>query len=452
MDGKLFVIDDKKAMCELVRDGLEPLGLEVVWENDPHVAINEFRRIDPDVVLADIRMPEMTGIELCARIHQIAPRVPVIVMTGFGTLELAVEAIRAGAYDFLSKPIELDVLEFSVGRALEHAQLTAEISRLNQTIDNLQPVGAGHRLEGESPPMLRLLDLIPKTATSDVSVLIEGETGTGKELLARDLHDHSLRKNGPFIAINCAALPESLAESELFGHAKGAYTDAKNSRKGLFVQANGGTLFLDEIGELPKSLQPKLLRALQDSTFRPVGSDHEVKVDCRVIAATNRDLKSEAKEGHFRPDLYYRLAVIKIKMPSLRERQGDILNLAQIFKEKVAKRLKMVPPDFSKGMASKLLAYSWPGNVRELENTIERAVALSDGKVIAIEDLPEELWNSTLKIPDIVNNGLITMADLEEKHIRHVLKSVAGNKKAAAKILGLDRRTLYRKLETYGSR
>ncbi len=368
-------------------------------------------------------------------------------MTGFGTLDLAVEAIRAGAYDFLSKPIELDVLEFAVHRALEHAHLSAEVSRLNKTIDDLQPVGVGYRLEGNSPPMLRLLDLVPKAATSDVPVLIEGETGTGKELLARDLHDHSPRKNGPFIAVNCAALAESLAESELFGHVEGAYTDAKSTRAGLFSLAHGGTFFLDEIGELPASLQPKLLRALQESTIRPVGGDKEVAIDCRVIAATNRNLKQEADEHRFRTDLYYRIAVIKIRMPALRERQGDILALAQRFNQRISKRLGIDPPVFSKGIATKLLAHSWPGNVRELENTIERAVALSDGKVLAVEDLPEDLWQKKEIKEDEV--GLISIAELEERHIRRVLSAVAGNKKAAAEILGLDRRTLYRKLQRF---
>ncbi len=447
MHERLLVIDDKIAMCELVQAGLAPLGVEVSWESDPKIALEVIRQSTPDAVLTDIRMPGMTGIELCSRIHQIAPAMPVIVMTGFGTLDLAIEAIRAGAYDFLSKPIELDVLEFSVRRALEHARLSAEVRHLNDALNQLQPVGMSYRLEGSSPPMLRLLDMLPKTATSDISVLIEGETGTGKELLARDLHDHSPRAKGPFVAVNCAALPETLAESDLFGHVEGAYTDARSTRAGLFAQASGGTFFLDEIGELPTRLQPKLLRALQESLIRPVGSDKEVSLDCRVIAATNRDLKAEAKAGRFRSDLYYRVAVIKIQMPPLRERKGDILALAQHFNRRIAERLGIRPPGLSKEVATCLLGYSWPGNVRELENAIERAVALCSGEVLVVEDLPEELWEKAEPEADEV--GLISLAELEERHIRRVLRAVAGNKKAAAEILGLDRRTLYRKLQRF---
>jgi two-component system response regulator HydG len=445
MTGHLLVVDDKAPMCELIEATLSPLGVRVTWTQDPIDALERIRRDPPDVVLTDVRMPSITGIELCARIEQIAPTIPVIVMTGFGTLNLAVEAIRAGAYDFLSKPIELDVLEFAVARALEHARLSDEVRRLNDTLRQLSPDPLKHRLIGSSPPIQRLLDMLPKVASADLPVLIEGETGTGKELLARDLHDRSPRAGGPFIPVNCAALPESLAESELFGHTEGAYTGAKGQRAGLFVQATGGTIFLDELGELPLSIQSKLLRVLQESTVRPVGSDREIPIDCRIISATNRDLKVEASASRFRSDLYFRVAVLKMHIPPLRDRRSDILTLAQHFNRRIAHRRDAAAPDLSKGVATSLVAYHWPGNVRELENAIERAVALCDGHLLTIEDLPEELWHPSARPEQ--DAGLISLAELETQHIRRVLKALNGNKQAAAKVLGLDRRTLYRKLE-----
>ena len=337
-----------------------------------------------------------------------------------------------------------------VARAVQHGQLRQEVKRLRRAVVDTQRFG---RLLGESPAMKRVFDLVARVADSDASVLIMGESGTGKELIARALHDQSARRAGPFLAVNCAAMPPALLESELFGHVRGAFTDAKSARTGLFAQASGGTLFLDEIGELPLEMQPKLLRALQERTVRPVGGNEEIAFDARIVTATNRDLEVEVEEKRFREDLYYRINVVRVDAPALRERGGDVLLLAQHFVERFAARSGKAVRGIHAGAAERLVAYDWPGNVRELENCMERAVALLRFDEVTVDDLPEKIrqYRADRLIFAVDELGeVVTIAELERRYIHRVLTLVGGNKSRAADLLGLDRRTLYRRLDRYG--
>lgn len=434
----LIVIDDDKAMCDLVEAALAGPETAVTAFTRPSEGLAFIRANPVDVVLTDARMPEMSGISLCSEVQRSKPALPVIVLTGFGSMETAVDAMRAGAYDFLSKPVSLEELEFTVRRASQLHGLKKELSRLRSEVH--RPGG----LIGTSRPFRRLLEQVPKAARTDVPILIQGETGTGKELLARAIHEAGPRAAGPFVPVNCSAIPGTLVESELFGHVRGAFTDASSTRTGLFVQARGGTLFLDEVGELPPDVQPKLLRVLQEHRLRPVGADTEVEVQCRVVAATNRDLKAASEEGTFRSDLYFRLAVIRLVTPPLRDRAGDILELAQHFIRRAAARTGIETYGLSTNAARALMAYSWPGNVRELENAMERAIAMTDTDELQPSDLPDDVFEPMA--PSTTAPGLVSLAELERAHIQRVLEATGGNKKAAAEILGLDRRTLYRKL------
>jgi two-component system response regulator HydG len=376
----------------------------------------------------------------------------VVVMTAFGSLETAVAAIRAGAYDFVTKPIEADALQLTLERALRHRQLCEQVRFLTEAVERAQSFD---QLIGESASMQRLFDTLARIVATDVSVLIVGESGSGKELVARALHEKGLRRDGAFVPVNCAAIPESLIESELFGHTKGAFTDARSARKGLFEEASGGTLFLDEVGEIPVALQPKLLRALEEGRVRPVGSSAEQSVDVRLLCATNRDLEAAVEEGRFREDLYFRINVIQVDVPPLRSRGRDILLLAHKFLERFAEHQGKAVTGLSRAVAEKLLAYRWPGNVRELRNCIERAVALTRFEEISVEDLPEKI--RAARTTDLVVAGndpaeLVPMEVIEERYIRHVLDAVGGHRTTAARILGLDRKTLYRKLSRYDER
>jgi two-component system, NtrC family, response regulator HydG len=376
---------------------------------------------------------------------------PVVVITGQGSLETAIGAIRVGAYDFITKPVDPKLLFLSVSRAIQHRRLSDEVKRLRQAASG---ESGDQRIVGLSGSMRRVYELIQRVGESDASVLIHGETGTGKELIARAIHGKSRRKSGPFVAINCAAVPHSLLESELFGHARGAFTDAKAQRTGLFVQASGGTLFLDEIGELPIDVQPKLLRALQERKVRPVGANQEIPFDARIVAASNRNLEDEVYEKRFREDLYYRVNVVKIDVPPLRERGGDVLHLAQHFLKQFAERNAKPSLELSTTAAEKLMAYNWPGNVRELENCMEHAVALARFDQITVEDLPEKIRAYRAERFVVAANDpteIVTMDELERRYILRVLSLVGGNKSRAAQVLGFDRRTLYRKLERYGA-
>ncbi|HVY62888.1 MAG TPA: sigma-54 dependent transcriptional regulator, partial [Planctomycetota bacterium] len=370
--------------------------------------------------------------------------------TAFGTLETAIEAIRAGAYDFVTKPFEVDALALALDRAVQHRALKEEVKRLRRAVQETRQF---EEIIGSGPAMQALFDLLDRAADADAAVLVTGETGTGKELVARALHRRSRRRAGPFVAVNCAALPEALLESELFGHARGAFTDAKAAREGLFVKANKGTLFLDEIGDMPLGLQPKLLRALQERKVRPVGSDTEVPFEARLVSATHADLETAVAEGRFREDLFFRVNVIHVEVPPLRARGGDVLVLAQRFLEHFATRAEKKVTGISGPAAEKLLAYSWPGNVRELQNCIERAVALTRFEQVMIEDLPEKVREH--RPSHVVTAGddpseILPMEEVERRYILRVLDAAGGNKTLAARLLGFDRMTLYRKLERYG--
>jgi two-component system response regulator HydG len=370
----------------------------------------------------------------------------VIIVTGQGGLDNAVAAIRAGAYDFVTKPIRIEELRLILGRSVQYRKLQREVKRLREATQS-SPRMEG--LVGESQVMASVYELIRQLGDSDSSVLITGESGTGKELIAHAVHNQSSKK-GPFIAINCAAMPATLLESELFGHVRGAFTDAKKDRQGLFLKADGGTLFLDEIGEMPAEMQAKLLRVLQERKVRPIGGDKEVSFDTRIVSATNRDLSEEVSEKRFREDLFYRINVITIDVPPLRSRGGDILLLAQFFINKYSKKFGKDVTTMSPEAATKIRDFNWPGNVRELENCIERAVTLTKFSELGSVDLPESIQN--FRPRSIVIDGddpelFPTLTEMETRYIERVLEAVDWNKSKAARTLGVDRRTLYRKME-----
>jgi two-component system response regulator AtoC len=449
MAGRVLIVDDDQAMCELIAHGLRAQGIECRWFTSPEEAYLALKSNGFDVVLTDLNMPGMSGTELCRQVVASFPDTLVIVITAFGSMETAVAAIRAGAYDFITKPVELGVLTLTVDRALRHHALQDKVKILSQEVAHSR--GCDEML-GESPLMRDSYSLIERFAQTDAPVLITGESGTGKELAARILHRHGRRRARPFVAVNCAALPETLLESELFGHKRGAFTDAHLSRKGLLVQADGGTLFLDEIGDIPLSVQPKLLRALEEGTVRPVGGDEELRVDVRLISATSRDLETAVEEGRFREELYYRIHVLHLELPPLRARGTDTLLLAQRFVEQFAGKTNRPVTGISHPAAQKLLAYAWPGNVRELRNAIERAVALAQYPQITVEDLPPRV--SAYEPQHVVVNGgdpqeLLPMEAVEKRYILHVLQAMGGNRTLAARVLGLGRRTLHRKLQSY---
>jgi two-component system response regulator AtoC len=447
MTARVLIVDDERAMVDLLSEFLQAEGYTVLRATSGEEAVALLGANIVDVVLTDLRMRGMSGLDLASWLTANHPDVPVIVLTGFGSMATAVQALRAGVYDFLSKPVELTQVEIAVGRAARHRRLTQEVQELRRSVRAARP-GA---IVGESPAMRTLFELLPRAAQADVPVLITGETGTGKELVARALHEGSPRAKAPFVAVNCAALPDHLLESELFGHVRGAFTDARHDRRGLFVEAGEGTLLLDEVGEIPLALQPKLLRALQERRIRPLGADREVPIACRVIAATNRDLRAASEAGRFRGDLYYRLAVVRLHLPALRERAGDILLLAQHFLEVAAQRAGRRVGGLSAPVAQALLAYSWPGNVRELQNCMEGALALTRHDPIVLADLPPEVrGDGRAPEPNATPGGEpLTLAEVERRHILAVLDAVGGNKQDAARLLGIDRRTLYRKLDRF---
>ncbi len=449
MQGRVLIVDDDPAMCEVLAAGLAARGFEPEFTTSADEALLRLKDREFAVIVTDLCMRGMGGIDLCGHVTTNNPNIPVIVITAFGSLETAVAAIRAGAYDFVTKPLDTDELALILERAIQYRVLREEVKRLRVALDQTEGFSS---LLGESPQMRKLCAFLARICDSEASVLITGETGTGKEVVARALHNASRRCDSPFVAVNCAAVPETLLESELFGHTKGAYTDAKSQRKGLFLQADGGTLFLDEIGTMPFAIQPKLLRVLQDRKVRPVGGDTEAAFDVRLISATNRDLESAVADEMFREDLYFRINVVHVDLPPLRARGHDVLLLAQHFIREFSGRAKKAIVGLSTPVAQKLLAYSWPGNVRELQNCIERAVALADCDQITVGDLPEKIRGYTPSHVVVASDDpteLVTMEEVERRYVLRVLESVNGNKTLAARILGFDRKTLYRKLDAY---
>jgi two-component system response regulator HydG len=451
MEARVLIVDDDQSMCETLEEALSHLGLKTASRTSAAEASALLAVEDFDVVLTDLNMKGASGLDLCQQVGASRPDIPVVVVTAFGSMEAAVGAIRAGAYDFVTKPFEMQDIALTLERAVAHKKLRDEVKRLRTAVRDSQGFAD---ILGSSAPMQKVYDLINRVAETEATTLVTGESGTGKELVARAIHNRSHRAAGPFVAINCAAMPEPLLESELFGHTKGAFTDARQARQGLFLNACGGTIFLDEIGEMAMGIQAKLLRVLQERTVRPVGGDKEIPFDTRILAATNRDLESEVAERRFREDLFYRINVVRIHVPPLRARASDVLVLAQHFVERFSEIHRSSVKGLSSPAAERLVAYSWPGNVRELQNCIERAVALTRYEMLGIDDLPEKIRDhrpNRLVVETEDPAELVPMEEVERRYVLRVLESVGGNKTLAAQILGFDRRTIYRKLERYGA-
>jgi two-component system response regulator HydG len=449
MKGKILVVDDDASMTELLSERLRRRQFEVTTAQSAAEARVAFDTAQPDVVVTDLNMPGQSGIQFCEWVVTNRADTPVILITAFGSLDTAVAAIRAGAYDFITKPFEIDVLAIALERAIKHRELRHEVKRLRSLLDTAQGM---RELLGDSPVMRELKELLGRVADSQASVLVTGESGTGKEVVARLLHQKGPRADHPFVALNCAAMPEHLIESELFGHVRGAFTDARTDKVGLLVQADQGTLFLDEIGDMPLSLQPKLLRVLEERKVRPVGGGKEVSFDVRLISATHRDLEDAIVQNQFREDLYFRLNVIQVALPPLRARANDVLLLAQHFVNSFAEQTRKAVKGLSPEAAERLSSYAWPGNVRELRNAIERAVALTQHENITVDDLPERI--RAYKVSHVLvasqdPEELVNLAEVEKRYIARVLGAVGGNKSTAARILGIDRTTLYKKLQQY---
>jgi len=461
--GRVLVVDDDGEMRTLLEDFLSREGYHVTCFSSAIEALTQLRpggaleghrqEGEIDVVLSDIRMAEMDGMQFLRTLKAERPEIPVVLITGFGSIDTAIEAMRNGAFHYLVKPFKLAEVSVTVEHAMERRLLTLDNMALRQEVKNGWGLSG---ILGKSAAMKSVFDLVHRVAQSTANVLIHGESGTGKEMVARAIHDLGPRAGKPFVAINCTAIPETLLESELFGHAKGSFTGAAGRKRGLIEEANGGTLFLDEIGDMSPPLQAKLLRVLQERKIRPVGDNNFYEVDVRVVAATHKDLKAGIREGAFREDLYYRLSVIPIQLPALRDRNDDIPILAEHFLKKYAASNTTANDGqprvrgFTKVAMSKLMRLRWPGNVRELENVIERAVVLCQGSVIDEKDIPDpdigdaegNFKGSTADFP--------TLTQLEERYIRLVLQKTAGRKDKAAQLLGINRRTLYRKEREYG--
>lgn len=445
--GRILVVDDEANARSALAELLEDAGYMVSTAADGQAGLVQLDQFDPDVVLTDLKMPGMDGLSLIEHGRPIAPHATFIVMTAFATIDTAVQAIKLGADSYLTKPLELDAVLAIVERGLERALLSREAAQLRERIDDLF---CFDNILGEHPSMQRLMKNVAQVARSRATVLIHGETGTGKELIATAIHQNSKRKDKPFVRLNCASLSETLLESELFGHERGSFTGAVGRREGRFKQADGGTLFLDEVGEIPPSVQIKLLRFLQEREFERVGGNETLKVDVRVVAATNRDLKQRVEEGRFREDLYYRLKVVQLDVPPLRVRRSDIPLLAQTFVRKYALENDSDVNGFTQAALQHLMIYPWPGNVRELENAIERAVVMSDGDLIDIDDLPTSA-HATL------DNGSvlalipgITMSELERMAILRTLDAVDGSTARASDILGVSQRKIQYRVKEWG--
>jgi len=448
---RVLVVEDDRVARQLAVEVLRLDGHDTREAGSAEEALSVLEGGDPfDLVLSDVRMGELDGMGLLAELQQRWPELPVILLTAFGDVDGAMAATQAGAWDYLAKPFDIGALRASVGRALERSRLARE--RAGAPAEVVPPPSSG--IIGRSAAMLEVYKLVARVARSTAPVLVLGESGTGKELVARSLHQQSGRAAGPFVALSCAALPESLLESELFGHERGAFTGADRQRRGLFEQASGGTLFLDEIGEVSARMQAQLLRVLQEGELRRVGGGEPVKVDVRVVAATHRDLAAEVKTGRFREDLLFRLRVVTLALPPLRERREDIPALASYFLSRAAEREGRPPPALGAEAMRRLQAHDWPGNVRELRNAVERALAVAAREVVLPSDLPDELAS----LPDVAEASTAASHDplawdrptlevLERRYVQRVLRECAGNKSRAAEVLGIDRRTLYRLLD-----
>jgi DNA-binding NtrC family response regulator len=443
--GAILVVDDDADMRELAQDMLKDRGHQVSVAGSGEEALKLLAEEDYAVVLTDLRMKGMQGLELLNQIKREYPEVNVVLMTAFGSVDTAVEAMKHGASDYLTKPVKKDELIRVVERVIREAALRREVDRLRREV---RKEYSFHQILGKSKTIQAVFDLIRRVADSPTNVLITGESGTGKELVAKAIHYNSSRKEAPFVPVNCAAIPEQLLESELFGHMRGAFTDAKVDKRGLFEEAQKGTLFLDEISELPLMLQAKLLRAIQEKEIRRVGATKPIAVDVRIIAATNLNLADEVKNKRFREDLYYRLNVIELKLPPLRERREDIPLLVDAFLKKCAEMGGKPVKGISEAALAMLIDYAWPGNVRELENVIERAVTLSRGDKVSPDDLPPAVQGARgdRRVLNEAAEKSLPLHEVEKEYIKKILEKTGGNKYQAAHVLGIDRKTLYRKL------
>ncbi|HPA10689.1 MAG TPA: sigma-54 dependent transcriptional regulator [Treponemataceae bacterium] len=442
----ILVIDDEKNIRTGLQAALELDGYEVLLAEDGTTGLSLALNNEVDLVITDLRMPGVSGEEVLRRITTETPGIPVIVLTGHGTVENAVEAMRSGAYDFLTKPLNLDRLSLLVKRALQSRELVLQNRELEQEAEKRKSF---EHIIGKSPSMLKLFDVVKRVAPTRASVLITGESGVGKELIANALHNLSTRKDNPIIKVHCAALAENILESELFGHEKGAFTGAVSRKRGRFELAHGGTIFLDEIGEINQSVQIKILRVLQEKMFERVGGEDTIEVDVRVITATNRDLEKEIAEGRFREDLFYRLNVVRIHVPPLRERKDDLPLMISAFVKEFAEENGKVIENIDPKARQALYAYDWPGNVRQLRNCIESAVVMTTGTVITLDELPPSIREMD-EIPAITIPVGATMADAEREIILQTLAAQNGNKSKTAEVLGIGRKTLHRKLDEYG--
>ena len=445
----ILVVDDDSSLRRVMKMQLEEAGYQVSLASDGGAAWTMLKDMEPQLIITDLRMPT-TGLELLDRIGKAGMQTTVIVVTAFGTIETAVEAMRMGAYDYVTKPLDFEALVLVVHRAMERQNLIEEVHSLRSALDQRYGFKG---IVGQSKGLLRVLDQAARVAQRDATVLILGETGTGKELVARAIHQSSRRSSGPFIAINCGAIPRDLVESELFGYMRGAFTGAVTNKAGRIESADGGTLFLDEIGELPLEAQVKLLRVLQEGEVTKVGASTPTKVDVRVIAATHRNLTAMIEDGTFREDLYYRLAVVPLTLPPLRERREDIPELIDVLFQRAKERHGLLDVRLSPAVHQRLISYRWPGNVRQLENVLERMLLLSPTDLITLDDLPEELLPSSANVTGLWSDlpeGGISLEAIERELIGRALEKFAGNQTQAARYLDISRRTLIYRMEKHG--
>ena len=449
----VLVVDDDSAHRTMLRTLINGWGYAVSEADDGSTAVEKVEETSYDLILMDVRMVKVSGLEALETIKSYNPAIPVIIMTAYSSIETAVEALKQGAHDYLTKPLDFDKLRLILERAMEHTRLKEENRLLRETLGKQFD---SQNIIGKSPSMLALLETVAQVAPSEATVLISGESGTGKELIAGALHFNSLRKTGPFVKINCAAITETLLESELFGHEKGAFTGAHRRKEGRFSQAHGGTLLLDEVSEMSLMMQVKLLRALQEREFNRVGGDTTIRVDVRVIAATNKNLMEQINEGAFREDLYYRLNVVELQVPPLTERKEDIPLLAQHFLEMFTDKNRKEIKGFTPQAMDNLIRHGWPGNVRELMNAVERGVVLARSNYLGVEDFPFMKDSLLQNDPDSANpaelfmSGDMPLEDVERAAILNTLEVAGGNKSEAARRLGITRKTLHKKLKTYG--
>lgn len=447
---RILVVEDDESLRRVTQVQLQQAGYEVATASCAREALAMLEKSPQDLVLTDLKMPGMSGVELLRRIKADYPEIIVVVVTAFGTIESAVEAMKLGAYDYITKPVNAEALRMVVGRALEHHRLKEEVGNLRRSLDRKYGFES---ILGRSDALLETLEAAARVAPTDATVLIRGETGTGKELLARAIHFNSRRRDGPFVTINCGAIPRELLESELFGHLKGAFTGAVAHKKGRVELADGGTLFLDEIGELPPPLQVKLLRLIQEREIEKLGATTPSKVDVRIIAATHRNLEAMVEDGAFREDLYYRLAVIPLTLPPLRERAEDIPELAAAFFAAAKQRHGRPELTLPSTLLPHFTAHRWPGNVRELENVVERLVLLARGPEITLSDLPDFLRRERPAL-DAIQLELppqgISLEAVEKELIQRALRKFDGNQSQAARYLDISRKTLIYRMEKYG--